>query len=50
MVGENTVLACRVSLECGGHSFVGCVDARVWTSVLLGDLSVGRVSGYRVLV
>lgn len=50
MVGENTVLACRVGLECRGHSFVGRVDARVRTSILLGDLSAGRVSGYSVLV
>ncbi len=40
-----------LALNVGGHSFLmGGVDARVRTGVLLGDLSVGCVSGYSVLV
>ena len=50
MAGENTVPAGRAGLECRGHSFMGGIDARVWTGVLFGDLSVGCVSRCGVLV
>ena len=36
MAGENTVPAGRAGLECRGHSFMGGIDARVWTGVCLG--------------
>ena len=50
MAGEDTVPAGRAGLECRGHSFMGGIDARVWTGVLFGDLSVRSVSGCGILV
>lgn len=50
MAGKDTVPACRAGLECRGHSFMGGIDARVWTGVLFGDLSVRSVSGCGILV